>query len=210
MTQAASARLELPTSLQWYREGANWVVGLSTAALGAGFALRADVLTAPTAGRIGFVVSSFAFLVAVVTGILFYFWLNFYANESENLERIKAEAAPMDEAARVEMTKESKRQISRATSWYQRLYYVLFGAFFAGILGYMLLTAAMFWHTMPPEESWELLTVPCCVAARCRVPQPHVLRIEKRSGRTWYLTSDSTVPARWIPIAAPVATISSR
>src|SRR2546428_1116612 len=83
------AKPALPTTLAWYRDAANWVVGLSTGALAAGLAYRDEIQLAERTPRVVFSLSALAFLVAVVAGIQFYFWITTYGNQLERSHRVQ-------------------------------------------------------------------------------------------------------------------------
>lgn len=191
---------ELPATLSWYRDAANWVVGLSTGALAAAFAYREDIQAATQTPRVVFVAAAIAFLIALLAGIQYYFWITTYANQRERRDRLQSSltSVPSEEqpAAQAHIADAAKR-MERAEQRFGYFHTLLLWSFHFGVFGYATVTAVMFTRPNLPEESWELVTVPCCPAARCRIPQPHVLRIERTTGRTWFLTADSVRAGQW-------------
>lgn len=192
----------LPVTLSWYRDAANWVVGLSTGALAAGFTYREPIQSAPPFVRGVFVAAAILFLVALVAGIQFYFWLTTYGNQRERRERV---AAGMPQTRKEEQEKEvalqdAEQRLQRASRRYGYFYALLLWAFHLGVLGYAVVTASLFTRPRPTPEAWQIVALPCCPGARCRVSQPHVLRIETTTGRAWYLAADSLAPVSWTRI----------
>jgi len=198
----------LPVSLDWYRSGANWVVGLSTAAIGAGIAFRADLTATATPALVLFVVAGLGFTAAALAGILFYFWLTAFANRAERLDELaKLIEAEKDRDQRAELEKlaataTAVRERSRVKmgKYYRVLMWSFFISVFVGLPA-VLLAELPGKPTPPPAARWSVVTMPC--PAPCRVARPTVFLVNETSGETWFLDSTRTGAAwRRIPFAA--------
>lgn len=108
---------------------------------------------------------------------------------------------PKEEQEKKDALQDAEQRLQRASRKYGYFYTLLLGAFHLGVLSYAVVTASTFTRPRPAPEAWQIVAVPCCPGARCRVSQPHVLRIETTTGRTWYLTADSLAPVSWARIA---------
>jgi hypothetical protein len=181
---------ELPATLTWYRDAANWIVGLSTAALAAGLTYREEIRAAAQLPRLIFFISALAFLVALVAGIQFYFWLTTYGNQRERRDGLRGQS----EAE----SKDAESKMARAARRFGRWYGILLWAFHVGIVGYAVSTIWLLSKDDTagrPEASWSLAVVPaqdCCGRGR-----PQLFKIEEHTGRIWYLTADSTRRGVW-------------
>jgi hypothetical protein len=90
---AGSSESSLPTTLDWYRQGATWIVGLSTGALAFSVGwLRDRPLDSPWMNR-SLGAASFFFLAATVTGVVFYWHLTTAGNRRETLATNRRELA---------------------------------------------------------------------------------------------------------------------
>ncbi|MEP6620184.1 MAG: hypothetical protein ABJE47_12755, partial [bacterium] len=199
---AAPAKVELPATLTWYRDAANWMVGLSTGALAAGFAFKTELLSASSTARALFAFGAIAFFIAVIAGIQFYFWITSYANKRELRDRVRASldtVTPADRPAAEAKIDRLEGRMKVADMFYGFFYYLLLVAFHLGVVGYAAAAAFVFSRPKAPDQLWDVVVVPCCTTVHCKVPQPHVLRIEHTTGRTWYLSSDSLHAGAWVP-----------
>lgn len=202
--------MALPQSLDGYRSGANWVVSLSTAAIGAGLALINNQPTPSGWALFFFISSALGFVVAIVAGVWLYFWLVTYAAsyESRDLYATALQNATgtdkdnLEKAINIRTT-----ETENAKTWTGLSNVVLLAAFVAGVAlsipAVILAGTARSPATTPPVSSkpWSIVTVPCCPTARCRVPQPHVLLTNAETGETWYMDSTATAAAVWRRVA---------
>jgi hypothetical protein len=199
---------DTPESAKWYSAGANWIVGLSTAAIGAGITLRSESGTTPGWILGLLILAGISFAIAIVAGVFHYYALATFLNRSELIKTLK----PTPEAAVREgeekrlneavVTKESSRKRIQVT------YGLLLGAFLFGValggtgtLFKVLDRPPLTKIVAAPSKAWSIVTVPCCPTARCRVPQPHVLLTNAENGETWYMDSTTTAAAVWRRVA---------
>lgn len=199
---------EVPKSLDWYSAGANWMVGLSTAAIGAGLAFRKD------AGDVQgwviglFILAGVSFTIAVVFGIRLYFWLATLVNRSELIPSLEADPHIGTDAPLQKRLKDAKETKERSKSQILISYNVMLWSFFIGVgLGAVgvlfkeLARPPVTKVVAAPSRPWSIVTVPCCPTARCRIPHPHVLLTNAENGETWYMDSTATAAAVWRRIA---------
>lgn len=202
---------ELPATIAWYRDDANWIVGLSTGALAGAIVYKSDVLSAPPVTQLIILAAVICFFASVLSGIQFYVWITSYANSREFRDQRKrdlsTEPAAKHDKIQADITS-AERQMELAQRRYGYFHTILLYVFHLGGLLFAVGMIALFMHPKAPEQSWELVSMPCCPAVKCRIPQPHVLRIEKTTGETWFLTGDSTRVGVWqrIPDADSLGT----
>src|SRR5262245_19153548 len=91
----------IPKTLDWYREAANWVVGLATAALGAAFITLGSISKLELIPRLAVIAGGLCLALAVSCGILFYFWLIALGQALENLAK-EPTPAPTDEKSQMD------------------------------------------------------------------------------------------------------------
>lgn len=94
-TNDENAPRALPTSMDWFRQSANWLVGLSLAALawlGGRYEARTDHAWIPL--EVLYACTALAFVVAVLCGIGFYHWLTYFASLYEREDPKKPAATP--------------------------------------------------------------------------------------------------------------------
>ena len=199
----------LPETLSWYRDGANWVVGLSTGALAAGLAYREQLQGTTWQPRAVFIVAAGAFVVAVVAGLQLYFWLITYGNQHEQRERLSSQlAAPnadksapnADKSTLEERLADAKKHADRALSVLGNLYYVLLLSFHVGVAGYAFTTIVLLSTTAPAKPEWSIAWPGDCPGATCSGAAPRAVVIETGLGKAWYLASDSTGATAWRPL----------
>lgn len=200
---SAESTETLPATLSWYRDAANWVVGLSTGGIAGALAYHKDLASASRTALAIFTASTIALFLAVLAGIQFYFWITSYANQLERRNRLNSTILgwphPTDPDTE-KAVEDASSKMKKAESRFGYFYSALLWCFHIGAVGLGTVAVYAIAIPKPTPAEWTLVTVPCCPTARCRLPQPHVLRIEKGSGTTWYLTSDSLAPAKWVPI----------
>lgn len=126
------SKVELPETLAGYREAANWLVGLSTAALAGSFALLEKILPAPLATRLLLAGGAAMLLVTAAAGIVFYFWLL----EIGNLIEREAELAQVGVPTQAQQSaiERIRSRTKASTRHMQMTYYVMFICFFIGML----------------------------------------------------------------------------
>jgi hypothetical protein len=197
---ATPAPNELPATLAWHRDDANWIVGLSTGALAGAIAYKSDIVAAPLVTQVIVLAAVICFVASVLSGIQFYIWITSYGNSREFHDRrthdLTTQPAAEHDKIQADITS-AKQSMEIAQRRYGYFHTILLWVFHLGGLLFAVGMIALFMHPKPPERSWELVSMPCCPAVKCRIPQPHVLRIEKTTGETWFLTGDSTHAGVW-------------
>ncbi len=195
-----SANSALPTTLGWYRDAANWIVGLSAGAVAAGLAYHHEIQSATSGIRISFLVASLLFVLAIVSGIQFYFWLTSYANQRERRDRLdedlKKQVQGESRTDLRDQMSDSTAKIRSAQRRFGFFYTSLLWTFHLGTIGFTLVTVWLVSARSEKPHSWTVTSGPCCSSPG--PPSPlYALRIDQSSGETWYLTVDSTKSYVW-------------
>lgn len=203
-TLKPSPAVDLPPTLDWYRQAANWLVGLSTGAIAAGVTMSGEIRQAAPVARGLVFPTGLAFLLAVVSGVLFYFWILKFANSYERRTMLRAQhAAESDPAKCTEIEKKIAvldRVISTEAGAYLRFYRLLLGSF---LIGVSFLAVTLFLLVMPGREAvagdaYQLMTVP--VAENDASVGVQTVLVDRRNGRTWMLVAAADGTVHWAPI----------
>src|SRR6266404_8705035 len=91
---------KLPETLTWYRDGANWIVALSTGAIAVGFGVRDGLTVGTNLARTAFLLAGLAFAAAVSAGVFLYFWLTAYGSRHEKRSRLSQELSTEQDASK--------------------------------------------------------------------------------------------------------------
>jgi hypothetical protein len=181
---AVSDKYELPATLDWYRQGANWLVGLSTGAIAAGLALT-DKIQGLGSGSVWLLrLAGLAFLVTVVAGVFSYFFLNSIGNALELRAGVREKIAKGDTQALQDELKVHQGKLEKAHGRYWVLYTVCLVAFPVGVL-------------FGAIEVWQITSRrPAPIAQRWRVtgvdvPGMAAVMVEESSAEAWGLVTDS-------------------
>ena len=155
-------------------------------------------------------------MIAIISGIQFYLWIVTYANQRERHDRLaandgagKSTFGGIDPAQNQKAIKEIEVGMRLSIRRYGYFYRLLLWSFHIGLGSYAVSTLSLLLRPPAdarPAEHWSIATIPCCAAAACKLPQPHVLLIEETSGQTWILTPDSSHSAVWLRLAVDSAT----
>lgn len=137
--------LKLPPTLDWYRQAANWLVGLSTGALAVELSLLETIQKQPSGVKLLFTLTGMMYLAAIVTGVFFYYYMTAYANRLETKDKyliFKNHAGLTPAQRHLYETKISEADggMANAKTWYNMFYTASFWSFMAGAL---LLTASL-------------------------------------------------------------------
>jgi hypothetical protein len=133
MPEPSGSGAQLPQTLGWYRESANWLVGLAAAALATAATFVEKFFAANLFLKLLFTLGGISLFVAVFCGLAFYFWLLSLGNSLEST------GADRD------------TRISGARTWYPRFYYGLLAGFLLG--AFFLATLAIASLYSPPPGS---------------------------------------------------------
>jgi hypothetical protein len=140
----------LPVTIDWYRQAANWLVGLSTGALAVGLTLADRVQAQSVTVQRLFLASGLAFLIAVVAGVRFYLWVTTYANQREQRDAAK------DDAGKVVPEQRMAKSLRRAAVTYQALLWSFtIGVGFAAVDILVLVT-----REHPTPGHWTVVSSP--------------------------------------------------
>ncbi len=202
MTDLAVTESKLPTTLGWYRDAANWVVGLSAGALAAAITQIDRVRGAGRGPEAIFVVAAILFLIALVSGIQFYLWLTSYGNARE-----RSDAPRMEKA-------------ERRFGFFHDL---MIWTFHLGIIGLAVVALWLLFAEPKSAREWSVAGVSCDGPVRdagrrpstpdvardggrhdslafCDNGRPLVLKIEKYTGEARLLVADSAGHIYWTPV----------
>jgi hypothetical protein len=179
--------LALPVTLDWYRQAANWLVGLSTAAIGAGFSVAGKVRAQTVPIRIVFLASGFAFLVAVLGGVFFYLWITNYANQLEQ----RAARLPETPANTVQA---QDAALATASKRYTFFYELLLWSFPAAVL---LVAVDVILVVCQPPGQPEIALVAGAIAHDRGTPQEGAVLLKDGSGTVWILSRDDSGKTVW-------------
>jgi TRAP-type C4-dicarboxylate transport system permease small subunit len=201
-------KIELPESLGWYRESAQWLLTLALGALTAfgGIAGFSEKLSrASTPLKEVYLTGGLALAAAVAGGIFFYLYLTQYGNLLENQAKLQDElesAEAKSDAA--EATK--KREALRANkdtrvlvkTNYRIAYRVLLVGFFLS-LSIFAITGA--WLLLSSQETADTVKYEWAVQPNCEpFGTPRFYVLEKKSGRIFYFSLETN---DWIRVAGP-------
>jgi len=179
----------LPATIDWYRQAANWLVGLSTGALGVGLTLADRVQAQSVWIQRLFLVSGLAFLIAVIAGVRFYLWIIDYANQRE--QRDKA-TKPEDIAAAGQRMATAVRGYS---SWYRALLWSFtIGVGLAAGDIVMLVT-----REHPTPGHWTIVSSPVPLAG-CET-RPGTFLLNADTSAVWLLERSDSGAFGWQRIA---------
>jgi hypothetical protein len=128
MAEPTPAATQLPQALGWYRESANWLVGLSVGALAAAANCADKLLKANAFLKVVFMLSGGGFLIAVVGGVAFYYWLLRLGNALESRRPDDAKI------------------ISDAPQRYTTFYNLMISGFLFGIISLAVLASASLYY----------------------------------------------------------------
>jgi hypothetical protein len=185
----------LPATLQWYRDGANWIVGLSTGAIAASIAYYDKFVLLDRLALAVLLLAMAAFVVSVLCGIFFYIWVIAYGNQREYVERLQHDLASA--AGDAHKTQALKLQVAAseakrdgALEHMRAFYKPLLWTFFVGVIALALSAGAYIANPRPAETLWSLQTVTMSSApAPGEQPKSLVIRLETKSGETWLLVT---------------------
>lgn len=207
MTAPAVVESKLPASLGWYRDAANWVVGLSTGALAAGITQLERIGMAAQPAQVVFALATMFFLLAVVSGIQFYFWLTSYGNAREHRDRLEATAARS--ATRDAQLTHAESTLSQSERRFGFFHDAMIWTFHLGILGFAFVALWLLIGDPKHTREWSIAIAACDSAPLCPHRRSYVIKVEKHTGEARYLIDSQGIP-RWIVIGDETASAAAR
>jgi hypothetical protein len=168
---------DLPATLELYRQEANWIVGLSVAAIAAGTGFADRLAQDTMAARILSTMAGLCFLCSVIAGVFLYARLNEWAGCWLQL------ADPHEQAARDKV----QERMDRARLWVARCYRALISAFPLGVILTASLALVGLWQSR----------------AAVRSTPPTSALVFDDSGRMWQVghSRDTALRAWRVPMA---------
>ena len=178
----------LPVTIDWYRQAANWLVGLSTGALGVGLTLADRVQAQSVAVQRFFLLSGLAFLIAVLSGVFFYLWITTYANQREQRDKAK----PEDVAA-------AEQRMGTSMRRYSFMYQALLWSFTIGVglaAGDIVMLVT---REHPTPGHWTIVSSPVPLAG-CET-RPGTFLLNADTSAVWLLERSDSGTFGWQRIA---------
>jgi hypothetical protein len=182
------------------RQGVNWLVGLSGAAIGGALAKLDWVLKFPSHGKVAFLFGGLFFLVSIIFGVFYSFELFSLKLGKQKLDEAQGHWPP-DDAAVVSARTELVNSNEKVANFHN----VTMAAFaLAGIatvvcLGYVLFAPAPSPPPPPklvPSNHYTLVNAP--VYVRGKLSHSHTFLLNQQTGEAWLMTCrpDKTVVFR--------------
>jgi hypothetical protein len=213
----ATDRSVLPETLAWYRDAANWIVGISTGALAGTLAIRDVFAGAGRPVQVAVGLGVLLFVVAIVSGVQFYLWIVTFANQRERRLHLEAESAPVpapvpvpalapapeagaDAAPHAEAIRDARTREDRAEGRFGMWYTSLLWCFHAATIAYGAAAAIFVASPSARPEQWITTQLRQCVPPECRAQLPVAVKMETVSGRSWRLELDASGTPQWHPI----------
>lgn len=180
-----------------YREAANWLVGLATAALGGSFALL-DKIQPSIGFKRGMALGGAGLVVTIASGILFYFWLLKLDNLIEvgrDLEK-DAKANPADKDKQAKLTANAKERQDAKGSMRATYTIMIFSFFFGMLLPVGLGVTLLFGPTKSADDALRIQVV------------PDSTRLSLGPGRAWVVRVSGLDRADQVRVEMPADTVA--
>ncbi len=171
-------------------QGANWLVGLSGAAVGGALAKLDWVLKFPKWGKTGFLVASLFFMFSILVGVFYAFQLYALKTRKQKLDEERAKQAPVQadiDAAKVKVDLANKKVA--------KFHYLTMATFaFACFATVGCLGAVLFQPAAPPplkpasvaQNSYVLANLPVHIGGR--LSHSHTFLLNRQTGAVWQMT----------------------
>ncbi|MBO0929428.1 hypothetical protein [Fibrella aquatilis] len=196
--------IHLPPTLDWYRQAANWLVGLATGALAVGLS-SADHIPFNTHYQqwvAGLTIA--CFLVTVGSGVAFYLAITRFANCLEQREKYGAwyEGITLAEQKEIILCKHRKadKDSKAAETTYGFFYGTMLWSFLVAVVGMVLTLVGILRAPAIPKP--QKLTVFTASIPRSQ----QTILLDETSNRTWLLTTDTARRLIWQPIQIDTVT----
>jgi len=178
------------------RQGANWLVGLSGAAIGGALAKLDWILKFPPAGKMAFLVAAFFFFLSILAGVFYAFQLFALKQRKLKLDEEKGKQAPTQTAidAAEARLKEANQKVARFHIG-TMVTFALAGAATLVCLGFVLNAP------LPPKPAAAAsnhYVLNHVVHTGGRLSHSHTFLVDQQTGELWLMTcrADKTVEFR--------------
>ena len=178
------------------RQGANWLVGLSGAAIGGALAKLDWILKFPPAGKMAFLVAAFFFFLSILAGVFYAFQLFALKQRKLKLDEEKGKQAPTQTAidAAEARLKEANQKVARFHIG-TMVTFALAGAATLVCLGFVLNAP------LPPKPAAAAsnhYVLNHVVHTGGRLSHSHTFLVDQQTGELWLMTcrGDKTVEFR--------------
>jgi len=193
-------KFELPETLGWYRDSAQWILGLSLGGLAgfvglAGFSER--ISNSGTGPKGVFLAAGGTVLLAVVAGVLFNLFLAQFGNALER-EHALRENKSIEEPVRKELAKKIKKGKGNAARGYALCYWGLLICFFLSLLCF---AGVGCWLLVTPTEKAERPVYDfATLRDRPWSGETNIYLLDKNTGQLYRFSSASNL---WVEVAKP-------
>lgn len=185
MCDSTKDKFELPESLDWYRQSANWLVGLASGALAITASLAEKLIAQGRISKILFTFEGLSFLVTILCGVTFHFLLVSYGNSLE----LKHWAPP-------EQKESFQRRIGDAAASYPKFYYAMVISFAAGAIFLALLAFSAILPGQKSGISQEVIILPEASQPIALYAEGPILLVDRKLGEVWEVRK--TPQSGWI------------
>ncbi|MFC5411840.1 hypothetical protein ACFPMF_21130 [Larkinella bovis] len=197
--------LHLPASLGWYREAANWLVGLATASIVFGITNLEKFSYTPFASWL-YGLMLLAFLVTTVSGIFFYFFITDYAHNYLRREKYaslynNASATPEQKQTYEQECTVSKKKADSSAQSYAFYFRIMLPSFSIGVC----LAAGLALTTLLIQEKKQTPGFKVVAIPITPLTPQGALMIDETTGKSWVLQADTTSQLRWRMVEEPVS-----
>jgi|SRR6266566_1592342 len=168
MTAPSPAQQSLPVTLDWYRQGANWLVGLASGVVAANLALVDKITGAAFWVEVVDGIALFLLLLVVVAGVFFYWWLTTYGNKREKKSSLEEELAretdPAQKASLEKKIQEAQQRMALAQTAFANWYKVLLWCFPLGLAALAIVPSPFSSRVLRPRQLKSGQSPPCPAA----------------------------------------------
>jgi len=198
----------LPTSLDWYRQAANWLVGLSTGAVALGLTVIGELKKQSAATKLLAAATGGTLVLTVLIGVFFYLFILNFANIRERRRDDQRKLADSRDVParqqlerRIAKAKDDEREYLQSINFYYRLMIVVFPLSLLFIVG--TITASVV-TSGGGEGDHRVIRLPTGTPAAGRT-----FILDQKSGRLWEISGydrpGSAVRVVPVPVGAPAA-----
>lgn len=151
----------LPHALDWYRQTANWLVGLSAASLAWLSTVAFDVLATHSWSIYLLIGAGLAMVLALLAGIYFYISLTAYGHAFEELfkanELLDAETDSNKKSELQSKVDEESKRMKSSENWYGALYLIMVICFTFGVMSITGLSVVHFGKVRPEQSAGKMI-----------------------------------------------------
>jgi hypothetical protein len=169
------------------RQGANWLVGLSGAAIGGSLAKLDWILKFPRYGKVAFLIATFIFLLSILCGVFYAFQLFALKQRKQKLDEVRKGGIAEDIAT----AQQSLDDANGKVALYH--YATLISFALAGVATIVCLAFVLFVPVPPPlppkpvlSNHYTLINVPVYMGGR--LSHSHAFLLNQQTGEAWRMT----------------------